>query len=152
MCPRGNKVVFELVAGCAESLATAPRTYLTRQNNVYVMNLFVGEHGNDGDLKGFGRRATGICGEYSVSGGALAPRAWGRLVICVEDLLCCVPRWILELVRERLVARDDGEDCGGWGRRVDVPRRVTRITAGRYEYEGDDRQQNIRWKEWGPGD
>lgn len=62
--------------------------------------------------------ASGICGKYSVSESALAPRTlrWvGRLVAHVDGLLCSGQQQSPEVVREMLMKSE------GWKRRADDP-------------------------------
>ena len=53
MCDKGNRVVFELGGGYIEHIATGRRTKFTRENNVYVMEMYVPD-GCSEDAKGFG--------------------------------------------------------------------------------------------------
>jgi hypothetical protein len=43
ICDRGNRVVFEAEGGYIENYATGVKTRFSRQNNVYVMEMFVEE-------------------------------------------------------------------------------------------------------------
>ena len=52
ICDRGNRVVFDSQGGFVENLATGVQTKFLRQNNVYVMEMYVEEPAN---TSGFAR-------------------------------------------------------------------------------------------------
>ena len=43
ICDKGNRVIFEADGGYVENYATGVRTKFQRQNNVYVMEMYVEE-------------------------------------------------------------------------------------------------------------
>jgi hypothetical protein len=55
MCDKGNRVVFELEGGYAQNIATGMKTKFARQNNVYVMDMYLEDGGREG-AKDFGRQ------------------------------------------------------------------------------------------------
>ena len=55
ICDKGNRVVFELGGGYVEHIATGWRTRFARQNNVYVLEMYVQDGGSEG-AKDFGRQ------------------------------------------------------------------------------------------------
>ena len=56
MCDKGNRVVFELGGGYVEHLKSGMRTKFTRQNNVYVMDMYVQDPGVRLEDTDFGRQ------------------------------------------------------------------------------------------------
>ena len=45
ICDKGNRVVFELGGRYVENIVTGMKTKFMRQNNVYVMEMYVQDHG-----------------------------------------------------------------------------------------------------------
>ena len=56
MCDKGNRVVFELGGGYVEYIKSGTRTSFTRQNNVYVMEVYVQDPGSGPEETAFGRQ------------------------------------------------------------------------------------------------
>ena len=56
MCDKGNRVVFELGGGYVEHINSGVRTNFTRQNNVYVMDMYVQDPGVRLGETDFGRQ------------------------------------------------------------------------------------------------
>ena len=56
MCDKGNRVVFELGGGYVEHINSGVRTNFTRQNNVYVMDMYVQDPGVRLEETDFGRQ------------------------------------------------------------------------------------------------
>ena len=55
ICDKGNRVVFELGGGHVEHIATGTKTYFSRQNNVYVMDMWVQDPGGEHEASPFTR-------------------------------------------------------------------------------------------------
>ena len=54
MCDKGNRVVFGLVGGYVEHFKSRARTRFTRQNNVYVIEMYVQDPGWHSEGTAFG--------------------------------------------------------------------------------------------------
>ena len=56
ICDKGNRVVFELGGGYVENIQTGTGTSFLRQNNVYVMEMYVQDPSSAAAGQGFGRQ------------------------------------------------------------------------------------------------
>ncbi len=55
ICDRGNRVVFDAKGGYIENFATGVQTKFSRQNNVYVMDMYLEEATTTANTSGFAR-------------------------------------------------------------------------------------------------